>query len=195
MTGKRETIYNCAKELFTEKGFKDTNVADITKQAGMATGTFYNYYPSKDKLFMDIYMEENRKLKESILAGIDQDGDPAQVMNRMIYLNYTGMLANPILKEWYNRDVFNKIEQNFRAESGARGVDFLYYTFADVVKKWQAQGKMRADISSEMIMTIFAAIVNIDVHKEEVGLQYFPQVLNYISDFVMQGLTDCSKDG
>ena len=52
-------IYNCGKKLFVENGFKDTNVAKITKMAGMATGTFYNYYSSKDELFMEIYMDDN----------------------------------------------------------------------------------------------------------------------------------------
>lgn len=191
---KKEMLFGCAKELFSESGFKDTNVADITKKAGMATGTFYNYYPSKDELFMEIFMDENRKLKHAIIQKIDDNGDPAQVMSQMMYLNFTGMMENPILKEWYNRDVFSKIEQNFRKGNGIQAVDFLYDAFIEVVKIWQTRGKIRSDIKSEMIMAIFAGIVNIDAHKEEVGLQYFPQVLEYITEFVMKGLTDCQKE-
>jgi len=43
-----------------------------------------------------------------------------------------------------------------------------------------------------MIMAIFTAIINIDTHKEEVGLQYFPQVLEYLAEFTIKGLIDCS---
>ncbi len=48
-----------------------------------------------------------------------------------------------------------------------------------------------------MIMAIFGAIVNIDMHKDEIGLQYFPQLQGYISEFVMKGLLDvsCQKTG
>ncbi len=59
MIDKKADILKCGRELFRSKGFKDTNVAEITEMAGIATGTFYNYYPSKDKLFMEIYLEEN----------------------------------------------------------------------------------------------------------------------------------------
>ena len=48
----------------------------------------------------------------------------------------------------------------------------------------------RQDLDSEMIMMIFAAIVNIDTHKDEIGLQYFPELLEILTEFVMKGLTD-----
>lgn len=58
MEDKKALIYDCAKKLFSAKGFKDTNILEITKKAGMAVGTFYNYYPSKEKLSMDVFLEE-----------------------------------------------------------------------------------------------------------------------------------------
>ncbi|WP_242832622.1 TetR/AcrR family transcriptional regulator [Clostridium saccharoperbutylacetonicum] len=39
-------------------------MSDITKKAGIGVGTFYNYYSSKEKLFMEIFLEENVKLKK-----------------------------------------------------------------------------------------------------------------------------------
>lgn len=193
MIDKKADILNCGRELFISKGFKDTNVVEITKMAGIATGTFYNYYPSKDKLFMEIYLEENMKLKKSIMESIDLEGNPINVMKEMMFLNLKGMKSNPILKEWYNKDVFNKIEQSYREENGLDYVDFLYDSFIEIVRKWQTQGKLRKDIDAEMIMTIFGALINIDTHKEEVGIQYFPHVLEYLSEFTMKGLMDCSK--
>lgn len=181
-------IKESGKKLFSDKGYKDTNVAEITKIAGVATGTFYNYYPSKDKLFIEIYLEENTKLKKSIMDSVHLEGDPITVMKEMMLLNYRGMNSNPILKEWYNREVFHKIERNFREEKGLDSVDFLYGSFIEIVKKWQNERKMRNDIDAEMIMAIFTALINIDTHKEEIGLQYFPQILEYLAEFIMEGL-------
>ena len=195
MFDKKAEIYKCGKEIFSSKGFKDTNVTDITKMAGIATGTFYNYYASKDKLFMEIYLEENAVLKRSIMETVDFEGDPVNVTQEMMLLNYKGINASPILREWYNRDVFSKIEQNFRDENGTEHVHFMYDIFIDVVKKWQSTGKMRNDIDAEMIMAIFIALITIDTHKDEVGLQYFPKVMDYVTGFVMNGLLDRSEKG
>lgn len=190
---KKKELYEYGQKLFSERGFKDTNVADITKAAGMATGSFYNYYTSKDSLFMDIYINENRKLKEKILKAVDLSGDPIKVAKEMMYLNYQGMNENPILREWYNREVFSKIEKNYREEQGSNNLDFMFESFIGVVEKWQEEGRMRNDISSDMIMAVFSALVNIDTHKEEIGFEYFPQVLNIITEFVMKGLTQPDK--
>jgi AcrR family transcriptional regulator len=186
-------IYECGKELFSSQGYKDTNVSDITKKAGIAVGTFYNYYSSKDKLFMQIFLDENVKLKKNIMQSLDMKGDPLKIVNEMLLLNFKGINSDPIMKEWYNRDVFNKIERNYRRENGIENVDFMYDSFIEVVRKWQDEGRMRSDIDSGMIMAIFSAIINIDTHKEEVGLQYFPEVQNHLAEFVMKGLTDRPK--
>lgn len=194
MNDKRELIRKCGKKLFSSTGYRNTNVADITKMAGMATGTFYNHYLSKDVLFMDIFLEENVKLKKKIMKAIDLEADPMQVMQQMMLLNNQGMLKHPILREWYNREIFMKIEANYRVAHGIERVDFLYDEFIVLVRKWQNEGKMRSDIEPEMIMAIFSAIIAIDTHKDEIGLQFFPEIMEYIASFTMKGLMDIPKE-
>lgn len=192
MEDKKTLIYDCAKELFSIKGFKDTNIAEITQKAGIAIGTFYNYYPSKEKLFMDIFLEENTKLKRNCFQSLDLNQSPLVVVGKMLRLNVEGTKANPILREWYNKSVFEKLQQVYREEKGIDAVDFLYDGFLEIVRVWQEQGKMRKDIDSKMIMMIFAAIINVDTHKEEIGLEYFPELLHLMTEFIINGLMDCS---
>lgn len=193
MRDKKTDIYNSGRELFCSKGFKDTSISDITKIAGMGTGTFYNYYPSKEKLFLEIFLKENETLKKSIIESIDLNDEPVKVVKELMLLNIAGMNSNPILREWYNRDVFSKLEQHYREENGSKSVDFLYNSFIEIIKKWQVEGKMRNDIDCELIMAIFTAIINIDTHKDEIGINYFPQILDYLAEFTMKGLTNCLK--
>lgn len=190
MKATKTDLFHCGKELFGRKGFKDTNVSDITKSVGIGTGTFYNYYSSKEELFMAIFMEENEKLKKKIMKSIDLEQDPLSLVKELMLLNLNGMKSNPILKEWYNKDVFGKIEQKFREEKGLDHLDFMYHDFLEIIIKWQADGKMRKDIDTGMIMAIFTAIITVETHKEEIGLQYFPQVLDYLTEFTMKGLAD-----
>ena len=193
MEDKKTMIYDSAKALFGMKGFKDTNISEITKKAGMAVGTFYNYYPSKEKLFMDIFLQENAVLKQTCFQSLDLDQSPLLVVRQMLKLNVEGMKENPILREWYNKSVFEKLQQFYREENGIDTVDFLYDSFLELVNHWQAQGIMRSDIDSKMIMMIFAAIINVDTHKEEIGLEYFPDLLEQMTELIMKSLMDCSR--
>lgn len=191
---RKAEIYRCGKHLFCLNGFKDTNIAEIMKMAGMAAGTFYNYYSSKEALFLDIYNDENVALKESIMKGLDIDADPMQVIQEMLRLNLEGMSQNPILREWYDRESFGKIEKKFREENGLERVDFLYSSFIEIVRKWQTDGRMRQDIDADMIMAIFTSLVVMETHKDEIGIAYFPQLIEYLAEFTMKGLLSSSAN-
>lgn len=185
---KKAEILRCAMEQFTSYGFKKTNVASIMKCTSFSTGTFYNYFKSKDSIFMELYIQENRKVKEKIIASVNLEENPMQVLQKMLVMNYEEMSKNPILKEWYNRDIFSKIEQNFCKEEGLDDLDFLYDLFYEVIEKWQQSNQIRNDIDSEMIMALFSSVILVDTHKDEIGIKYFPQLIDHLATFVMQGL-------
>ncbi|MNW35215.1 DNA-binding transcriptional regulator EnvR [compost metagenome] len=193
MEDKKTIILNSGKELFSSKGFKDTNVSHITKMAGVGVGTFYNYYPSKEKLFLEIFLEENVKLKKSMMDSVDLKDDPLTLLKKLLSMNIIGMNSSPILRQWYNKDVYGMLEELYREENGIDKVDFLYGSFAELFRQWQVEGKIRNDIDIELIMAFFTAIISIDTHKEEIGVQHFPQILDYMAEFVMKGLTEHSK--
>jgi Transcriptional regulator len=191
---KKAEIFHCGKELFSTKGFKDTNVSNITKMAGIAVGTFYNYYPSKESLFLEIFFKENEQLKKSIMESVDLDDDPIKIIKKVLALNFSGMNSNPILKEWYNKDLFNRLEKEFHKQGGMENIHELMDsgTLA-MIKQWKAEGRLRNDLSDGLILAIFNSIPYIDLHKQEIGLQYFPQIMDYLTEFIMKGLTDSRK--
>lgn len=189
MSVKQQKILNSAKALFTEQGFKKTKISDIMSSAGMADGTFYNYYESKEALFMTLYNEENVKLKNNIIESIDLSGHPTEVMQRLMVHNEAGMKSNPILKEWYNPDVATKMERYFAEHEGMNQMQFLQGHFIEVIESWQKDGKMRNDISSEVIMTMFTGLIVLESHKNEVGSETFDEAFMCLSEFVMDGLT------
>lgn len=47
---RRRELMDCAENLFIEKGFQATMVSDIVKKLGVAQGTFYYYFKSKDEI-------------------------------------------------------------------------------------------------------------------------------------------------
>lgn len=55
--GKKELIASSAKKVVLEKGYKNISVEDITNEAGIAKGSFYTYFKSKN-LVIDYILEE-----------------------------------------------------------------------------------------------------------------------------------------
>lgn len=194
MTDKKADIFSAGRELFYSKGFKNTNVSDIAKLAGIGVGTFYNYYSSKEELFLEVFLKENEDLKKHLYESVDLNDDPIDFVTKLVTKNIAEMNSNLILKEWYNRELFSKLEQYFYNQGGLNSIDELMKSGKlELVRQWKAEGKMRKDIDDEMICAIFDSIQYIDIHKFDIGLQYYPKILYYITEFVMKGLTDCPK--
>lgn len=167
----------------------------VTGMHNDRVGKFYKYYSSKEQLFIDIFLDENEKLKKSILEVVEPDGDPVKTVREIVTLNLNGMRSNPILKEWYNREFFSKLEKEFYKHGGIEKSieEIMNSTTMKMLIKWKSEGKVRQDLDDEFICTLFKSIFYIDIHKEEIGVQYFPQILECITEYVMKGLTDCQK--
>lgn len=183
-------IFASARELFYDKGFKDTSVLDITKKAGIAVGSFYNFYKSKEEVFLNVFMAESEQLKKQVIAEVDLEGDPVVVVKEIGLKMFAAVRENPILREWYTRDVYSKMEEYLFTDEGIEEWDdqYSYNLFTGMIKKWQAEGKFRTDMDSDMIFAILNTFQYIDMHKEEIGNQYFPELLELIMEFVIKGL-------
>ncbi|MFZ2498496.1 MAG: TetR/AcrR family transcriptional regulator [Methanosarcina sp.] len=70
---KRTAIREAALKLFTERGFQGTSTAQISKEAGVATGTLFNYFSTKEDLINGLYFEVKGELSRSMGEGIETE--------------------------------------------------------------------------------------------------------------------------
>ncbi len=54
---KRELILAAARDLFAQKGYEETTIADIAKAAGMAVGTIYLYFRNKHEVYTGVALD------------------------------------------------------------------------------------------------------------------------------------------
>ncbi len=184
----KSAIFACGKELFSSKGFKKTNIKEIAEQAGIGVGTFYNYYDSKEQLFIEIYKQENEKLKNRLIESLDLNQEPVSLVSQLLKKNQEAIHANPILREWYNQDFYKELERHYRDEDG-QSMDSVRNFFLDLLRNWKQQGKLRDDIDEELLPVFFDALVCIDMHKDEIGIEHFPKAMQYLIEFIIKGLT------
>lgn len=70
--GKREAVLNSTLSLVRQHGFHGTPMSQIAKHAGVAAGTIYHYFDSKETLINALYGRESRRLAEALLVGDDE---------------------------------------------------------------------------------------------------------------------------
>ncbi len=72
LIGKR--LLEQGYKLFSAYGLKKTNIEEIADAAGISKGAFYNFYESKEALFMDVVEQVENRVRQEILAVIDRPG-------------------------------------------------------------------------------------------------------------------------
>lgn len=70
---RAEAVRHALIRLVARDGFHGTPMAAVAKEAGVATGTAYVHYASKDELVMATYAEVKRAMGEAALAPVDAD--------------------------------------------------------------------------------------------------------------------------
>jgi len=78
---KRERILDAAERIFARDGFFAAKVADVAKDAGVADGTIYLYFKSKDDLLISLFESRMERVNQTLAAAIAPiDTAPAKLL-------------------------------------------------------------------------------------------------------------------
>lgn len=86
-TEKRDAILRAATEVIARKGYFNAQVADIARAAGVAAGTVYLYFRSKDDLLASIFQKTMREARAEGRAALEGIGDPVERLRRIARLH------------------------------------------------------------------------------------------------------------
>src|ERR1700760_2426881 len=66
-----QRLLTAAEELFGQRSYRSTTVADICAKAGMATGSFYAYFGSKEEIFAAVVRGINAALRAAMKTALE----------------------------------------------------------------------------------------------------------------------------
>ena len=95
-------LLTAAEELFGERSYHRTTVADICARAGMATGSFYSYYGSKAEIFAAVVRAINTDLRQAMKAVLEHTEGDQRARERASFRAYFDMLSQ---RPWIDRIV------------------------------------------------------------------------------------------
>ena len=97
-----ERLLTAAEELFGERSYHRTTVADICGRAGMATGSFYSYYGSKAEIFAAVVRAINADLRQAMKAALEHANKDQRSRERASFRAYFDLLSK---RPWIDRIV------------------------------------------------------------------------------------------
>ena len=112
-TGRKEEIIKAAANLFSQKSYHDVTMDDIAEKVGVAKGTIYLYFDSKEKLYLEI-LEETYEEIESILEKETAKSDSApEKLKKVLGLIFKFYLQNLDVLRILSRDETHLIREHY----------------------------------------------------------------------------------
>jgi len=154
---KRERILDAAVRVFARKGFYATRVSEVAKAAGVADGTIYLYFKSKDDLLVSLFEHHVERLLAYLATELPRAASASDKLKRIIELQLGLLEGERDLAEVVTIILrqSTKLMKQFAAPKFSAYLDAI----ARVIAEGQATGELRSDVSSTLAArAIFGAL-------------------------------------
>jgi len=149
---KREAILRAAITVFAHNGYFNSKVADIAREAGVADGTVYLYFKSKEEILHSIF---DRSVDEAVAEARKQlasISDPRDKLRQIARLHLERLGADRDLAVVFQVELrgSTKFMEEFSAAGFAEYLQLIRSTF----EEGQRAGLFRADLNAKVVAKI-----------------------------------------
>lgn len=154
-TEKQQKIVEAAIKIFAEKGYANTSTSEIAKAAGVAEGTIFRHYGTKDNLLLSIILpfikDSLPVMAEGVFKEINLDELPsfedfirALVKNRIEFIKENREIFQILVKEiLYNEGLRKELEPYITAN--------IFSRILRLIERFKEQGEL-VDLPAKTIM-------------------------------------------
>ncbi len=134
---KLDSILDTAKKMFARYGLRKTSVDEVARMARVAKATIYNYFGSKDQVYLEVLRREMDEIEEKISSSVSQEVLPVDKLTTFVKAKFRYMRkAINILN--LDREGIEKLlpsAESIRNELFEREVDIIHSILKDGVEK------------------------------------------------------------
>jgi len=150
---KHQKILQAAIKVFSEKGFYNSRVSEIAKEADVADGTIYLYFKNKDDILISLFEEEFGKFVRNMQIELGKEKDPLQKIRRFATVHLSLVTKYPHLGEVMGVEV----RQSTKFMKEYVNQPFIEYLniIRSVVIEGQEKGLFRKDLTPGVMKRAF----------------------------------------
>lgn len=156
---KQEQLFDAALKLFIEYGFHATPTSKIAKEAGVANGTLFHYFPTKEQLINELYLKIKVHLITFLLEGLENKETTRQKIEyfwtRYIRWGTTNRDKFIFLNHFHNSPFIHSVSR----EEAIKGFQFVFDILEEGISE-KTLINIDVHLMNEFIFSSAIAIVN-----------------------------------
>ncbi|MBF6332294.1 TetR/AcrR family transcriptional regulator [Nocardia transvalensis] len=176
----RAALVTAAREVFERDGFLDARISDIAKTAGMASGSFYTYFTSKEEVLAEVIEQVADEMLYPHIrerVGVDDPRELIAAANREYLQSYRRNARLMAVLEQVS-----KIDENFRSLRHERAMAFIDRNVA-MIRDLQKRGLVDPELEPRPTALALSAMVSrtayhVFVDGEKIPFERLVRTLN-----------------
>ena len=189
---KRQALKTAAYGVFSKKGYKAAGISEIAKQAGVAVGSFYNYYNNKEAIFLDVYVEENNRVRQAMMDDIDWQQDLVKLVRQIFEQSRSLVSSNKILAEWHNPAISRTLRSYYSSGKGKSTNTFHQFLVETFTSRMVAEGYSEEKIQD--ILQVYNLFYYMDIHITESDFPGISRTLEVLATNFVKGILHNEKE-
>ena len=145
---KPQQIIDAAVRVFARTGYYNSRVSDIAREAGIASGTIYLYFKTKEEILVTLFREKMAAWVALVRREVARETDPVTKIRRIVALHFTMIERNPDLAEVVQVEL--RQGQKFFRGASAHEVSAYFGVITDVLEEGIAAGRIRKDLPAKI---------------------------------------------
>ena len=145
---KPQRIIEAAVRVFARNGYYNSRVADIAREAGIASGTVYLYFRSKDDILIALFREKMAAFVAYVRRAIAAEPDPVAKLRRLVALHFEILESDPDLAEVVQVEL-RQGHKFFRGASAAEVAEY-FALIGSVLDEGVERGAFRRDLPTKV---------------------------------------------
>jgi len=141
---KPQQIIDAAIRVFARNGYYNSRVSDIAREAGIASGTIYLYFKTKEEILVTLFREKMAGFVAQQRREMAGEPDPELKIRRLVGVHFSVLEQNPELAEVVQVEL-RQGNKFFRGAS-AHEVSAYFEMIATVLEEGVAAGRFRPDL-------------------------------------------------
>jgi AcrR family transcriptional regulator len=154
-SANREKILATALTLFTERGFFGTPTSLISKEAGVATGTLFFYFPTKEELIDTLYRRIKSEAAQAMCRGLGEEKTAKKKLRLLGFNAVEWGIRNPAKIKFMEQFAHSSFVSTNAHEEGMSHFLFLQ----DLVQDGIREGTIR-DIDPALLFCMMASALS-----------------------------------
>jgi TetR/AcrR family fatty acid metabolism transcriptional regulator len=146
---KHQRILDAAVKVFAQKGFFQSKVSEIAREAGVADGTVYLYFKNKDDLLISIFEEKMRDVITQFRSAISREKDARSRFKTLIRMHLASFQADPDLAAVLQVELrqSSRFMREYKKTELKRYLDII----GEIVEQGQKEGVFRRDFPTWLV--------------------------------------------